>query len=214
MKVLIAEDDPVTLDMTTSLVQAWGYDVLTARDGGEAWRILQQDNSPVILIADWQMPGIEGDELCRQARGRNGGGPLYILLMTSKNTSMGDKVSGLVAGADDYFTKPVDVSELRARLQVGERVLKLQEELRRRVGELEQALAQVKQLRGLLPICAHCKKIRDDKNYWHSVENYIADHSAAEFTHGICPSCLEEQIDNFKRKAEEKAKAAAPKPPP
>ena len=112
------------------------------------------------------------------------------------------------------------MSELRARLQVGERVLKLQEELRRRVGELEQALAQVKQLRGLLPICAHCKKIRDDKNYWHSVENYIADHSAAEFTHGICPICLEQEIENFKKKSaakeKEKAKkakaASAPKP--
>jgi hypothetical protein len=107
------------------------------------------------------------------------------------------------------------VSELRARLQVGERVLKLQMELRRRVEELEQALAQVKQLRGLLPICAHCKRIRDDKNYWHSVENYIADHSAAEFTHGICPPCLEEQINNFKRKSKEKelkAKADPQKP--
>src|SRR4051812_26968544 len=107
MKVLIAEDDVVTLDMTTSLVQEWGYQALTARDGDEAWKILQQDDTPLILIADWQMPGMEGDELCRQARARRGGGPLYILLMTSKNTSLGDKVSGLVAGADDYFTKPV-----------------------------------------------------------------------------------------------------------
>jgi DNA-binding response OmpR family regulator len=211
MKVLVAEDDPVTLDMTTSLIQEWGYEVVTAGDGDAAWKIIQQDDAPLILIADWQMPGMEGDELCRQARSRHGGGPLYILLMTSKNTSMGDKVSGLVAGADDYFTKPVNVSELRARLQVGERVLKLQLELHRRVEELEQALAQVKQLRGLLPICAHCKRIRDDKNYWHSVENYVADHSSAEFTHGICPACLEEQIDNFKRKSQEKTKAAPSK---
>jgi len=79
---------------------------------------------------------------------------------------------------------------MRARLQVGERVLKLQMELRHRVQELEQAVAQVQQLRGLLPICVHCKKIRDDRNYWHQVENYITAHSSAEFTHSICSLVL------------------------
>ena len=197
-KVLVVDDDPVTLEMTTGLLREWGYEIVTATDGAAAWKILQRSDAPSIMIADWQMPGMEGDELCRKARKDQDKKPLYILLVTAQNTSRGDKVSGLSAGADDYLTKPWDPSEVRARLQVGERVLKLQMELRHRVQELEQALAQVKQLRGLLPICAHCKRIRDDKNYWHSVESYIGDHSSAEFTHGICPSCLEEQLKEIK----------------
>ena len=97
--------------------------------------------------------------------------------------------------------KPFDLPELRARLQVGERVLKLQMELHCRVRELELAMAQVHQLRGLLPICVHCKKIRDDQNYWHQVETYVSARSSAEFTHSICPSCLERQLRDLKSKA-------------
>lgn len=194
MKVLIADDDVVSRDIAKSMLEEWGYDTISANDGTQAWKILQEPDAPALVVADWQMPGMEGDELCRRARAHLKNRPLYIVLVTSENTSLGDKVNGLTAGADDYLSKPWNVHEMRARLQVGERVLKLQLELRRRVHELELALVQVKTLRGLLPICAHCKRIRDDKNYWHSVESYIADHSAAEFTHGICPGCLEEQL--------------------
>jgi sigma-B regulation protein RsbU (phosphoserine phosphatase) len=207
MKVLIADDDPVTLDIATSLLQEWGYETVAVNDGAAAWEVLRQDDGPSLVVSDWQMPGLEGDELCRRARAHLQDRPIYIVLVTAANVSKGDKVSGLSAGADDYLPKPWNVSELRARLQVGERVLKLQMELRRRVQELEQALTQVKHLRGLLPICAHCKKIRDDKNYWHSVESYVTEHSAAEFTHGICPACLDDQLKDLQKKADAKAKA-------
>ena len=101
-------------------------------------------------------------------------------------------ITGLKAGADDYLTKPVIVGELEARLQVASRVVALQERLSRyRVLELEEALRNVRQLQGLLPICAYCKRIRDDKNYWSQVETYLADHSDVQFSHGICPSCFE-----------------------
>jgi len=200
MKVLVADDDHATLDMTKSLLEEWGYKVVGASNGADAWKIIQEDDAPSMVVADWRMPGMDGDELCRKARTQKENKPLYIILVTAKTLTLGDKVSGLTAGADDYLTKPWALQELRARLKTGERVLKLQMELRRRVHELEQALVQVKQLRGLLPICAHCKKIRDDKNYWHSVENYISANSSAEFTHGICPACLEEQITRFNDK--------------
>ena len=81
--------------------------------------------------------------------------------------------------------------ELRARVQVGERVVELQRRLAERVRELEAALADVKHLSGLLPICAYCKKIRNDQNYWQQVESYVAEHSEAQFSHGICPGCYE-----------------------
>ncbi len=191
MKVLIAEDDPVTMKMMTGLLEKWGYEVVPARDGTEAWEILRHDDAPSLAIVDWHMPGMKGDELCRAARVEWPEKPLYILLVTARRTRVEDKVSGLNSGADDYLVKPFDPPEMRARLQVGERVLKLQMELRRRVGELEQMVTQVRQLQGLLPICVHCKKIRDDQNYWHQVETYISARSEAEFTHSICPSCFE-----------------------
>src|SRR5438105_4818844 len=103
--------------------------------------------------------------------------------------------SGLGAGADDYIVKPFEREELRARVQVGFRMLALQAALADRVRELEEALTRVKQLQGLLPICSYCKKVRDDRNYWQQVETYIEGHSDAQFTHGICPECREKYVE-------------------
>ena len=107
-----------------------------------------------------------------------------------------DIVQGLRAGADDYITKPVDREEFEARLQVASRIVGLQQRLSDRVSELEQALTRVRQLQGLLPICAYCKRIRDDQNYWNQVETYLAEHTDVQFSHGICPSCFDRVIQD------------------
>jgi phosphoserine phosphatase RsbU/P len=127
-----------------------------------------------------------------------------VLLITARN-SRTDVVAGLDAGADDYLTKPFDLEELRARVHVGLRVLALQERLNERVAELEEAMANIKQLRGLLPICSYCKRVRGDGNYWEQVEQYIAHHSDAQFSHGICPTCFHnvvEKLDDGETKGE------------
>jgi response regulator RpfG family c-di-GMP phosphodiesterase len=141
-----------------------------------------------LLVLDWLMPETDGVEVCRQARETPALKSAYIILLTSRG-SKEDIVQGLQAGADDYVTKPFDHGELRARVQVGSRVVQLQSALADRVTELEEAIANVKQLQGLLPICSYCKKIRDDGNYWHRVESYIAGHANVRFSHGICPEC-------------------------
>jgi len=194
MRMLVAEDDAVTLAMYVGLLHGWGYETITANNGTEAWDILQRADGPSLALVDWQMPGLTGDALCRRARAELKDRPLYLVLITARNTRIEDKITGLTAGADDYLAKPFEFPELRARLQVGERVLKLQTELRQRVQELEQAIAHLRQLQGLLPICVHCKKIRDDRNYWHQVETYIAARSEAEFTHSICPTCFDKRL--------------------
>jgi CheY-like chemotaxis protein len=175
-------------------LEQWGYEVSAAENGEAAWRLFQDKDAPALAIVDWMMPLIDGPTLCRRVRTVTSGRPVYLILLTARDTSA-DVVAGLEAGADAYIGKPFDHEELRARLLAGERILRLETELATRVSELEQAVALVKHLEGLLPICMYCKKIRDDKNYWHQVERYITEHSAAQFSHGICPECYARVVE-------------------
>ncbi|HEX8745704.1 MAG TPA: response regulator transcription factor [Pyrinomonadaceae bacterium] len=188
MKLLIAEDEPDSRHLLEIMVERWGYEAQPVQDGVEAWEALQRDDSPPIALLDIMMPGMDGLEVCRRAKQRASTRPFYVIMLTAK-TLPKEVVTGLEAGADDYLTKPFDSSELRARIRVGARIIELQQSLAMRVAELEEALSRVKQLQGLLPICSYCKKIRDDRNYWEQVESYIARHSEAQFSHGICPDC-------------------------
>jgi len=190
MKVLIADDDLVTLRLLEVTLKSWGYEVCTATDGVEALRIIEEGARPEMALLDWQMPGRDGPEVCRNIRARPQGLPVYIILLTSLGGRQ-DIIQGLQSGADDYVTKPFDRDELRARLDVGRRIVELQLSLAARVQQLEEALVRVKQLQGLVPICSYCKKIRNDKNFWQQVEAYVSEHSEAKFSHGICPECFE-----------------------
>ena len=190
MKILIAEDDPVSRRLLQAALIKWGYEVTVTANGKEAWAALQVPDAPSLLILDWLMPEMDGTEVCHEIRQNPALKSAYIILLTSRG-SKEDIVQGLEAGADDYVTKPFDHGELRARVQVGARVVSLQTALAARVNELEEAITNVKQLQGLLPICCYCKKIRDDGNYWHRVESYITGHANVRFSHGICPDCSE-----------------------
>ena len=136
------------------------------------------------------MPGLDGPEICRRVREDQTISQPYLVLLTSKEGSQ-STVEGLKSGADDYVTKPFDAAVLHARVDVGIRVLELQSKLARRVKELEEALANVKRLQGLLPICSYCKRVRNDGNYWQQVDLYIAEHTEAKLSHGFCPDCFE-----------------------
>jgi sigma-B regulation protein RsbU (phosphoserine phosphatase) len=189
MKVLVAEDDPLVLHLLERLL-AVEYEVATARDGVAAWKILRQQDGPRLAVLDWQMPGMDGTEICRKAR-QLPDTPMYLLLLTATRKSSADVVAGFDAGADDYITKPFDAAELRARVAVGRRVLQLQQTLEEHVAELQEALLSVHKLEGLLPICSWCKRVRNDQNYWEQLEQYLSDHMGANITHGICPECCE-----------------------
>jgi phosphoserine phosphatase RsbU/P len=190
MRILIAEDEAVTSRLLQAALKSWGHNATAVPDGLSAWGELQKDPLPDLAILDWQMPGLEGVEICRRVRAAPALRHLHILLLTGR-AGRDDIVEALDAGADDYVTKPFDPSELRARIKVAARMVELQHRLSERVRELEHAMSHVKQLQGLMPICTYCKRIRTDKNYWLGVENYLAECTDARVSHGICPECYE-----------------------
>jgi DNA-binding response OmpR family regulator len=189
MTVLLADDDAVSRRVVQIALERWGHAVVVAADGAAAWRHLEAREGPVLAILDWMMPGLDGLEICRRIRASRTLQGSYVLLLTAR-AGCEDVVLGLDSGADDFLSKPFDRRELQARLAVGDRVLSLQGALATRVTELEAALARVRSLEGLLPICAHCKRIRHESGQWEPLEELVRASAGAEFTHGICPDCL------------------------
>jgi sigma-B regulation protein RsbU (phosphoserine phosphatase) len=196
MRVLVADDEPTGATILSRSLTRWGLDVVLVHDGEEAWRTIDQDGGIKMAILDWMMPHADGPELCRRIRQDERHARMHVILLTTRD-SRADVVAGLDAGADDYLIKPFDPEELRARVNVGIRVIELQDRLADRVVELQEALSKVKQLSGLLPICSYCKRIRGDENYWERVESYISEHTDAKFSHGICPECYKTVLAEF-----------------
>jgi DNA-binding response OmpR family regulator len=194
MRILIAEDDLVPRTVLERTLKKWGHEVVVTCDGAEAWYHLQREDAPRLAILDWMMPGLDGPEVCRKVRALARQLPTYLILLTAKQRKE-EIVVGLESGADDYVVKPFDQQELLSRIRVGQRMVELQRGLADRVRELENALAQVRQLKGLLPICCYCKKVRDDQNYWQQVETYLATRSEVSFSHGICPHCWKDVVE-------------------
>ena len=192
MRVLVAEDDATTQRLLQALLKQWGYHVTACTNGDAAWAELSNPGGPSLAIVDWLMPGIDGPEVIRRARGITDR-PVYLIVLTSKSSTE-DIVAAFGAGADDYLVKPFQPAELRVRVRAGHRVLELEANLRARVKELEEALTKVKKLQGLLPICSYCKKVRDDRDYWQQVETYVESRTDAQFSHGICPDCYTKHV--------------------
>jgi signal transduction histidine kinase len=143
MKILIADDDPVSRRLLQNYLQKWGYEVTAAQDGSEAWRLFEADSFPMV-ITDWMMPELDGSGLIRRIRASPRPGYVYAMLLTAKSQKE-DLVEGMEAGADDFLTKPFDRDELRVRLRAGERIIRLEHHLR----EVQATLLQTEQLAGL-----------------------------------------------------------------
>jgi len=193
MRILVAEDEKVSRLKLEKTLEGWGFEVVSCVDGDEAWKRLCEPDPPRLCLLDWLMPGLEGVELCRKVRATFSTEYFYLILLTAKQGSE-NIVDGLEAGADDYVTKPFMTSELRSRLDVGRRILSLEATLSRKITQLESALEEIRHLKGLLPICSYCHKIRNDEDYWEQVETYISRHAEVEFSHSICPSCYKEHV--------------------
>ena len=189
MEILIAEDDITSRRMLEGMLTKWGHRVTAVQDGLEALqRLTAHDASPMALL-DWMMPHMDGVEVCRRLREVRGASTPYIILVTAR-ANKSDIVAGLEAGANDYVIKPFDRDELRARVHAGERIVTLERELVEQIAHLQAAWAHIETLQGILPICMYCHKIKDDRESWQRIEDYLSNHSDVAFSHGMCPECV------------------------
>ena len=175
MRILVVEDDVDARQMLQVLLQLDGHQVVTACNGLEGWNAFQNDRFPIIL-SDWLMPELDGLALCRKIRESGRSYYSYIILLTALQ-GKANYLEAVSAGADDFVSKPYDPEVLKSRIMVAERIVSLQD--------------RVKRLEGILSTCMYCKKIRDERNDWVSIEHYITQRSEASFSHGVCPDCYE-----------------------
>lgn len=182
MKILIAEDDPVSVKILQFTLEHWGHAVSCAANGAEAWRLF--DAEPFrLVVSDWMMPGMDGLELCHKIRQRAKTEYTYFILLTAINTGRENLRKAMDAAIDDFMAKPLDREAIYMRLRVAERILGFTTEIRL--------------LKELIPICMYCKRVRDDTDYWQQVETYIHECTGSNFSHGICPECFNKQLSHM-----------------
>ena len=159
------------------------YKIMAAKNGDQALKAFEGDVLPDLILLDIMMPGIDGYEVCKRLKENPRTTNIPLIFVTAV-TEIEDAARGFRAGAVDFIQKPLNPVMVKARV-------KLHIKLYKTIQELQGALSEIKKLSGLLPICANCKKIRDDKGYWNQIESYITEHSDAEFSHALCQECAE-----------------------
>ncbi len=188
MKILIAEDEYTTRLMVQVSLENWGYSVNSVADGKEAWNAFQKVETPDIAILDWEMPEVDGVELCKRIKNLQRANPVYVIILTGRD-SQKDILQGFDAGADDYMTKPFNDDELRARVRVAERLVTIQSSLSQSVEELKLALDMVDTLQGSVPVCNGCQKIEGENGDWYTLNESINERFDMRFTPELCPQC-------------------------
>lgn len=199
--ILVVDDQPANLQVLFTFLKQHGFSVLVADNGHRALKALEKEKKPDLILLDVMMPGMDGFETCRRIKENEAIADIPIIFITALDSTE-DKMRGFKAGGLDYITKPFQQAEVLARV-------KTHIALRQQKLELQQALDEVKQLKGILPICCVCKQIRDDKGYWQQVEQYISEHTDVLFSHGFCPDCHTKEmakLDKYRRDLDETRK--------
>ena len=191
--LLLIDDDPTNLTLLQFYLAPQGYRLLLASTGQEGLRLAWR-YQPQLILLDIMMPTMSGYEVCSSLREVHSAESLPILFLTSKS-QLADMVEGFRCGANDYLIKPIRQDELLARVEIHLKLLTSHQNLERMV---EEKAAELKVLRGLLPICAVCKMIRDDEGFWNQMEVYIDSHTEASFSHGLCPTCAATEMAALK----------------
>jgi DNA-binding response OmpR family regulator len=186
MKILIAEDDPVSLAILQRTLEQDGHCVKAAATGGDAWAAFDAD--PVrLIISDWVMPELDGLDLCCKVRARPKTDYTYFILLTAVNTGRERFREAMAAGVDDFLTKPLDREVILTRLCVAQRIAEF--------------TTQIRQLKQLIPICMYCKRIRDDSDYWQQLEAFLHTQLGSDISHGVCPDCFTREMGHPPKRA-------------
>jgi DNA-binding response OmpR family regulator len=204
MKILVTDDDPEMLALTSEVLRRAGYEVIETSTGKECLK-KAQTNRPDLMLLDVMLPDMSGVDLCRQLKSDETLCGTFVILLSGVRISSEYQADGLDVGADGYIIKPISNKELVARIQAMERIKDAEDALRRKEKEQEElivklqaALAEIKTLQGLIPICSSCKKIRNDEGFWDQLEAYLSKHTDAVFTHGLCPECFHKAISEIR----------------
>ena len=188
-EILIVDDMQANVHIISLMLKAKGYKVSSALSGKLALQTAK-DNPPDLILLDINMPEMNGYEVCQWLKADNILKEIPVIFITGL-TETEDMVKAFSIGAVDYIAKPFQVEEVCARVKTHLRLRRLQIELSKSVSELQKALQDIRTLRGIIPICANCKSIRDDAGAWQEVENYVREHSDADFSHSLCPGCAQ-----------------------
>ncbi|MCF8130406.1 MAG: response regulator [Deltaproteobacteria bacterium] len=200
--ILVVDDSKMNLRILVEALSSEGYPVRPALNREMALEAAQKE-APDLILLDILMPGMNGYQVCEAIKSDARLRDVPVIFISALN-DVGDKVKGFSAGGVDYVSKPFQTEELLARVQTHLTLRHLQkdlEEKNHRLQELndklQQALDEIKILKGILPVCSHCKKIRDDTDSWHAMEEYVSDHSEAKFSHSICPDCARKYYPDY-----------------
>lgn len=191
--ILLVDDEPDLLTAWRRVLRKAGFHVRMAAEGGAAFESARSER-PDLILSDVQMPAVGGIELCRQIRSHAELSAIPVILYSSQRKTSENAVEGLRAGADDYIETPVDPALLVAKVVRGVERRREEEARERLIADLRAALDEVKTLQGILPICSYCKSIRRVDNFWEEVESYVAAHTDARFSHGVCPDCYDKEL--------------------
>lgn len=203
--VLLVTDNPEILSLSSKILSNAGYEVLEATTGEGSLDVVHA-RRPDLIVLDTTLPDLTGTEVCRQIKNDQSLEDIFVILASESRVSSERQAEGLESGADAYIILPISNKEFLARVHAGERIKRAEDALREKekkqeelVSKLKEALAEIKTLKGFIPICASCKKIRDDEGYWDQLEAYISKHTDAKFTHGLCPECVEKYKAEMKK---------------
>ncbi|MBF0550704.1 MAG: response regulator [Deltaproteobacteria bacterium] len=194
--ILIVDDMPANLQVLGTILTQENYEIAVATTGLKALE-LAENITPDLILLDVVMPGMDGFEVCRVLKTSDNTSEIPIIFLTVKEGAE-HIVRAFELGAADYLTKPFNTQELLARVRTHVQLKLAKDRQNLLIARLQQALEQVKYLRGLIPICANCKSIRNDQGYWDCLEEYISSHTDAIFTHGICPDCVKELYPEYR----------------
>ena len=182
MKIIVAEDDGISRTRLTAVLKTLGHEPLVFQNGAAAWEAFQEERCRVV-ISDWEMPEMDGIELCRKIRSQEGAEYTYFILVTAAHTGDDAYTRAIEADVDDFLAKPLRRDALWRRLRVAQRILSFTH--------------KIQQLEKLLPVCMYCKKVRDDGDYWQEMETYLRAQTGSDLIHGVCPTCVEHVIKEW-----------------